>query len=63
VTVSYIPFVAAAANAASAAALTRFFGRYVDTACENAAQGRETEALGWKEIVETIRPAKPTAPT
>jgi hypothetical protein len=38
--------------------LTRFFGRYVDTACENAAHGRETRALGWRDIVETIRPAK-----
>jgi len=63
VTVSYIPFVAAAANAASAATLTRFFGRYVDTACENAAHGRETHALGWKDIVDTIRPAKASPTT
>ena len=61
VTVSYIPFVAAAANAASAAALTRFFGRYVDTACENAAQGRETQALGWRDIVDSLRPKAPAA--
>jgi uncharacterized protein (DUF697 family) len=62
VTVSYIPFVAAAANAASAAALTRFFGGYVDVACQNTAQGRETKPLGWRDIVESIRP-KATAAT
>jgi len=63
VTVSYIPFVAAAANAASAVALTQFMGRYVDTACENASQGRATEALGWKEVVDRIRATRSGAPT
>lgn len=38
-TVSYIPFVAAAANAASGVALTRFLGRYVDAACDTARKG------------------------
>jgi len=55
-TVAYIPVVAAAANAASAAALTGFFGRYVDAACAGAGEGRSTEALGWKEIAEALRP-------
>src|ERR1019366_6955722 len=35
VTVSYIPGVAAFANAVSAVALTQFFGRYVDGACKD----------------------------
>jgi uncharacterized protein (DUF697 family) len=53
-TVSYIPFVAAVANAASAAALTTVLGRYVDAACVGAAEGRTVEALGWKDIVEAL---------
>jgi uncharacterized protein (DUF697 family) len=36
--VSYIPFVAAAANAASAATLTAAFGAYADRACDDPAQ-------------------------
>jgi uncharacterized protein (DUF697 family) len=36
--VSYIPFIAAAANAASAATLTGAFGAYADRACEHPAQ-------------------------
>ncbi len=36
--VSYIPFVAAAANAASAATLTGAFGAYADRACKDPAQ-------------------------
>ncbi len=36
--VAYIPFVAAAANAASAAALTGAFGAYADRACNDPAQ-------------------------
>jgi uncharacterized protein (DUF697 family) len=63
VTVSYIPFVAAAANAASAAALTQFFGRYVALACENTAAGKETLPLGWRDIVATLRPGKAAAAT
>jgi uncharacterized protein (DUF697 family) len=55
-TVSYIPFVAAAANAASAVALTQFFGRYVDAACQGALEGHVTHPLGWRKIVESIRP-------
>ena len=38
--VSYIPFVAAAANAASAAALTGAFGAYADRACRDPAHAR-----------------------
>jgi uncharacterized protein (DUF697 family) len=54
-TVSYIPFVAAAANAVSGVALTRFFGRYVDAACETARSGGETTPLGVKDIAESLR--------
>ena len=36
--VSYVPFVAAAANAATAAALTGAFGAYADRACAHPAQ-------------------------
>ena len=42
--VSYIPFVAAAANAASAATLTGAFGAYADRACNDPAQAH-TETL------------------
>ncbi len=59
-TVAYIPIVAAAANAASGVALTRFFGRYVDTACETARNGGETAPIGLKDIAAAIRP-KPRA--
>ena len=40
ITVAYIPGVAAAANAATAAALTELFGSYVDTACANPLDAR-----------------------
>jgi uncharacterized protein (DUF697 family) len=40
VTVSYIPGVAALANAATAVALTELFGRYVDSACAEPDQAR-----------------------
>jgi len=60
-TVSYIPGVAAVANAASAVALTRFFGRYVDEACETASQGGETKPMGVKDFAEALRTrAEPT---
>jgi hypothetical protein len=36
--VSYVPFVAAAANAATAAALTGAFGAYADRACAHPAE-------------------------
>ncbi len=55
IAVSYVPLVAAAANAVSAAALTTVFGRYVDAACEGVAQGRAVEALGWKELADALR--------
>jgi len=55
-TVSYIPFVAAAANAASGVALTRFLGHYVDTACATARSGGETSPLGLSYIREALRP-------
>ncbi len=62
-TVSYIPVVAAAANAASGVALTRFLGRYVDGACKTAVAGGETAALTLKDIAEAIRPKPKAAPT
>jgi uncharacterized protein (DUF697 family) len=55
VTVSYIPGVAAAANAVTAVALTQFFGRYVDEACANPKGAR---ALGVQDVIERIRPRK-----
>jgi uncharacterized protein (DUF697 family) len=58
ITVSYIPFVAAAANAASAVALTTFFGRYVDGVCRDP---KEARALSMKDILESIRPPKKPA--
>jgi uncharacterized protein (DUF697 family) len=55
VTVSYIPGVAAVANAATAVALTRFIGRYVDEACAHPEQAR---GLGVQDVIESIRPRK-----
>jgi uncharacterized protein (DUF697 family) len=52
VTVSYIPGVAAFANAVSAVALTQFFGRYVDGACQNPTGAR---AFSMKEILASLR--------
>jgi uncharacterized protein (DUF697 family) len=52
VTVSYIPGVAAVANAVSAVALTRFFGRYVDGACREPASAR---ALSIQDILAALR--------
>jgi hypothetical protein len=54
-TVSYIPVVAAAANAVSGMALTQFFGRYVDAACATAQSGGDTAPLGVKDIADTLR--------
>jgi uncharacterized protein (DUF697 family) len=62
VTVSYIPVVAAAANAASGVLLTRLLGRYVDTACRTAQSGGETAPMSLKDIADAIRP-KPRAAT
>ncbi len=60
VTVAYIPGVAAAANAVSAVALTQFFGRYVDGACQDPEGAR---AFSAKEILSTLRrKTEPTAP-
>jgi len=56
VTVSYIPGVAAAANAATAVALTQFFGRYVDESC---AHPEEARPLGMHDVIERIRPRRP----
>ncbi len=52
VTVSYIPGVAAVANAVSAAALTQFFGHYVDGACVDPAGAK---AFTMKEILASLR--------
>jgi uncharacterized protein (DUF697 family) len=54
-TVSYIPGVAAAANAVSAVALTQFFGRYIDDTCAKPAGARP---LSVAEILDTLRPKK-----
>jgi uncharacterized protein (DUF697 family) len=53
ITVSYIPFVAAAANAASAAALTTLFGRFVDDACKDPSRA---QPLSVKDILQSLRP-------
>ncbi len=58
VTVAYIPGVAAVANAVSAAALTRFMGGYVDTACEHPESAR---AVTVQEILSRLRPPVPEA--
>jgi len=58
VTVSYIPGVAAAANAATAVALTQFLGRYVDEAC---AHPENATPLGVKDVIERIRPRRASA--
>jgi uncharacterized protein (DUF697 family) len=55
VTVSYIPGIAAAANAVSAIALTQFFGRYVDGVCDDPLNAR---AISMQEIISTIRSKK-----
>jgi len=49
-TVSYIPIVAAIANAASGMALTQLLGRYVDTACTRAKSGGETRPLTFEDL-------------
>ncbi|MEO6420934.1 MAG: hypothetical protein ABIP39_16090 [Polyangiaceae bacterium] len=54
-TVSFIPGVAAVANAASAAALTELFGRYVDTACQNPA---DAHILTVREFAQRFRDMK-----
>jgi uncharacterized protein (DUF697 family) len=51
-TVSYIPGVAAAANAASAVLLTEFLGRYIDDVCADPAAARP---VGVRTIVDRIR--------
>ena len=50
--VSYIPGVAAVANAASAALLTELFGRYADGACASPAEAR---AVGVRELADLLR--------
>lgn len=52
--VSFIPGVAAVANAASAVALTEFFGRFVDEAC---AQPAEAKGVGVKAVFEMLKGA------
>jgi uncharacterized protein (DUF697 family) len=52
VTVSYIPGVAAVANAISAAAITQLLGAYVDAACDAPEHAR---AMTMKEIADRIR--------
>lgn len=61
VTVSYIPGVAAVANAASAVAMTHWLGRYIDDACAAPDRAR---AFGVREIADLFRKtatAKPAA--
>jgi len=52
VTVSYIPGVAAVANAISAATVTQILGAYVDAACDAPEHAR---AMTMREIGERIR--------
>jgi uncharacterized protein (DUF697 family) len=52
VTVSYIPGVAAVANATSAALLTELFGQYVDVACE---KPEDAKVLSMKQMVEAMK--------
>jgi hypothetical protein len=62
VTVSYIPGVAAVANAASAVAMTHWLGRYVDGACNEPTGAR---AFGVREIADLLKKsptASPAAP-
>ena len=54
-TVSFIPGVAAVANAASAAALTQLLGRYVDAACRNPA---DTRVLSMRDFADQFRDLK-----
>jgi uncharacterized protein (DUF697 family) len=52
--VSYIPGVAAVANAVSAVTITHLLGRYVDETCESP---DAAQSLSMKEIVQRMRPA------
>jgi uncharacterized protein (DUF697 family) len=52
VTVSYIPGVSAAANAASAAALTALLGSYIDDACQDPAGA---QPIGVRAIVGVLK--------
>jgi uncharacterized protein (DUF697 family) len=52
VTVSYIPGVAAVANAASAVAMTHWLGRYIDEACDAPDRAR---AFGVREIADLFK--------
>lgn len=58
--VSFIPGVAAVANAASAVLLTQFLGRYIDEAC---ASPDKAVALSPTRIVELLRKKKPPVET
>jgi len=58
VTVSYIPFVAAAANAASAVILTRIFGGYVDRVCRDP---KTATPLGVRDFAAAMQPRKTPA--
>jgi uncharacterized protein (DUF697 family) len=55
-TVGYIPVVAAAANAVSAVALTRVFGRYVDGVCHLVRDGGEVSPMGASLLRDALRP-------
>ena len=52
IAVAYIPGVAAAANAVTAAALTEYFGLYVDTTCADPTRATTPTV---KEIVEDLK--------
>jgi uncharacterized protein (DUF697 family) len=54
VAVSYIPGVAAVANAVSAVTITRMLGSYVDEAC---GEPRAARALTFKDIAERMKDA------
>jgi uncharacterized protein (DUF697 family) len=52
VTVSFIPGVAAVANAISAGSITQIVGAYIDSACENPSAARP---LAFREIADVIK--------
>jgi uncharacterized protein (DUF697 family) len=54
VAVSYIPGVAAVANAVSAVTVTRILGSYVDAACAEPGAAR---AMSFKEVAERMKDA------
>ena len=61
VTVSFIPGIAAVANALSAAALTQLMGRYVDAACADPASAQAMSPAAIIEVLKSRLSRKATA--